>query len=196
MVTDDPNHPGGCLLMNTGNGSFRDRVWGVGHVRMGTENQNLPGFVAIGPGPIIEGARQYGASFLPAAYQGTFVSNMQQPLKNLKNPQLGREQQRRDLDTLARLNELHLATRVDDSRLSARIESFELAYRMQSEAPEAFDLARETATTAKAYGLDQPATRVFGRQCLLARRLVERGVRSYNSTIPRAAFSLGISIVI
>jgi hypothetical protein len=178
MVTDDPNHPGGCLLMNTGERVFsRPSLGAWVTYGLGTENQNLPGFVAIGPGPIIEGARQYGASFLPAAYQGTFVSNMQQPLKNLKNPQLGREQQRRDLDTLARLNELHLATRVDDSRLSARIESFELAYRMQSEAPEAFDLARETATTAKAYGLDQPATRVFGRQCLLARRLVERGVR-------------------
>jgi uncharacterized protein (DUF1501 family) len=81
------------------------------------------------------------------------------------------------LDTLARLNALHLATRGEDSRLSARIESFELAYRMQSEAPEAFDLTAETPATAKAYGLDQPATQVFGRQCLLARRLVERGVR-------------------
>jgi hypothetical protein len=178
MVTDDPNHPGGCLLMNTGERVFsRPSLGAWVTYGLGTENQNLPGFVAIGPGPIIEGARQYGASFLPAAYQGTFVSNMQQPLKNLKNPQLGREQQRRDLDTLARLNELHLASRVDDSRLSARIESFELAYRMQSEAPEAFDLARETAATAKAYGLDQSATRIFGQQCLLARRLVERGVR-------------------
>jgi hypothetical protein len=178
MVTDDPNHPGGCLLMNTGERVFsRPSLGAWVTYGLGTENQNLPGFMAVGPGPIIEGARQYGASFLPAAYQGTFVSNMQEPLKNLKNPQLGRDQQRRDLNTLARLNELHLASRADDSRLSARIESFELAYRMQSEAPEAFDLARETAATAKAYGLDQPATRIFGRQCLLARRLVERGVR-------------------
>ncbi len=178
MVTDDPNHPGGCLLMNTGERVFsRPSLGAWVTYGLGTENRNLPGFVAIGPGPIIEGARQYGASFLPAAYQGTFVSNMQQPLKNLKNPQLGRDQQRRDLDTLARLNQLHLATRADDSRLSARIESFELAYRMQSEAPEAFDLARETATTATEYGLDRPETRIFGRQCLLARRLIERGVR-------------------
>jgi hypothetical protein len=178
MVTDDPNHPGGCLLMNTGERVFsRPSLGAWVTYGLGTENQNLPGFMAIGPGPIIEGARQYGASFLPAAYQGTFVSNMQQPLKNLKNPRFGPDQQRRDLNTLARLNELHLASRVDDSRLSARIESFELAYRMQSEAPEAFDLARETAATAKAYGLDQPATRIFGQQCLLARRLVERGVR-------------------
>jgi hypothetical protein len=178
MVTDDPNHPGGCLLMNTGERVFsRPSLGAWVTYGLGTENRNLPGFVAIGPGPIIEGARQYGSSFLPAAYQGTFVSNLQKPLKNLKNPQLERNQQRRDLDTLTRLNELHLATRADDSRLSARIESFELAYRMQSEAPEAFDLAGETATTAKDYGLDRPETRVFGRQCLLARRLVERGVR-------------------
>jgi hypothetical protein len=178
MVTDDSNHPGGCLLMNTGERVFsRPSLGAWVTYGLGTENRNLPGFVAIGPGPIIEGARQYGSSFLPAAYQGTFVSNLNQPLKNLRNPQVGRVQQRRDLDTLARLNALHLATRGEDSRLSARIESFELAYRMQSEAPEAFDLAGETPATAKAYGLDQPATEVFGRQCLLARRLVERGVR-------------------
>ncbi|MBS0266290.1 MAG: DUF1501 domain-containing protein, partial [Planctomycetes bacterium] len=143
---------------------------------LGSENRNLPGFVAIGPGPIIEGARQYGASFLPAAYQGTFVSNLDQPLKNLTGPQ-SRAAQRRELDTLARLNELHRATRNDDSRLNARIESFELAYRMQTAAPEAFSLAGETADTQKLYGLDQPATELFGKQCLLARRLVERGVR-------------------
>jgi len=178
MVTDDPNHPGGCLLMNTGERVFsRPSLGAWVTYGLGTENQNLPGFMAIGPGPLIEGARQYGASFLPAAYQGTFVSDINHPLKNLKNPRVGLDQQRRELDSLARLNELHRAGRSDDSRLSARIESFELAYRMQSEAPEAFDLSAETAATARLYGLDQPATEVFGRQCLLARRLVERGVR-------------------
>ncbi len=178
MVTDDPNHPGGCLLMNTGERVFsRPSLGAWVTYGLGTENQNLPGFMAIGPGPLIEGARQYGASFLPAAFQGTFVSDINHPLKNLKNPRVGLDQQRCELDTLARLNELHRAERSDDSRLSARIESFELAYRMQSEAPEAFDLSAETAATARLYGLDQPATEVFGRQCLLARRLVERGVR-------------------
>ncbi|HVC97075.1 MAG TPA: DUF1501 domain-containing protein, partial [Pirellulales bacterium] len=176
MVTDDPNHPGGCLLMNTGERVFsRPSLGAWVTYGLGTENQNLPGFMAIGPGPLIEGARQYGASFLPAAYQGTFVSDINHPLKNLKNPRVGSDQQRRELDALARLNELHRVERSDDSRLSARIESFELAYRMQSEAPEAFDLSAETAATAQLYGLDQPATEVFGRQCLLARRLVERG---------------------
>jgi hypothetical protein len=133
--------------------------------------------MAIGPGPLIEGARQYGASFLPAAHQGTFVSDLDHPIRNLANPKVAAAQQRRDLDALARFNELHRASRGDDSRLAARIAAFELAYRMQSEAPEAFDLTSETAATRRLYGLDEPATGVFGRQCLLARRLVERGVR-------------------
>ncbi|HEV3021473.1 MAG TPA: DUF1501 domain-containing protein [Pirellulales bacterium] len=178
MVTDDPNHPGGCLLMNTGERVFSRPSMGAWVTYgLGTENQNLPGFVAIGPGPLIEGARQYGASFLPAAYQGTFVSDTHHPLRNLRNVRVDRQQQRLELDTLARLNELHRSQRGDDSRLNARIESFELAYRMQSEAPEAFDLSAETAATTALYGIDEPLTEVFGRQCLLARRLVERGVR-------------------
>jgi hypothetical protein len=178
MVTDDPNHPGGCLLMNTGERVFsRPSLGAWVTYGLGTVNQNLPGFIAIGPGPLIEGARQYGASFLPAAFQGTFVSNVKQPMRNLENPRLQPGQQRRDLDALARLNELHAARRPEDSRLDARIASFELAYRMQSEAPGAFDLAGETEATNRLYGLDQPATEVFGRQCLLGRRLLERGVR-------------------
>jgi hypothetical protein len=144
---------------------------------LGTENQNLPGFIAIGPGPLIEGARQYGAAFLPAAYQGTFVSDLRNPIRNLKNLHVSQDRQRAELDTLRRLNEINLESRPDDSRLSARIESFELAFRMQSEAPEAFDLSGESDLTRRLYGIDQAATDVFGRQCLLARRLVERGVR-------------------
>ena len=177
MVTDDPNHPGGCLLMHTGERvSSRPSLGSWITYGLGTENRNLPGFVAIGPGPIIEGARQYGASFLPATYQGPCVSSMDQPLKNLGSS-VGPSQQRRELNSLLRLNELHRTRREDDSRLNARIDSFELAYRMQTAAPEAFSLAGETAETGKLYGLDQPATELFGKQCLLARRLVERGVR-------------------
>ena len=101
---------------------------------------------------------------------------MEQPLKNLKAT-VAQNQQRRELDALAQLNELHRADRIEDSRLSARIDSFELAYRMQTAAPEAFHLAGETAETGRLYGLDQPATETFGKQCLLARRLIERGVR-------------------
>jgi hypothetical protein len=178
MVTDDPNHPGGCLLMNTGERVFsRPSLGAWVTYGLGSENENLPGFMAIGPGPLIEGARQYGASFLPAAHQGTFVSDMETPIRNLANARVSPAQQRRDLDALARFNELHRASRADDSRLTARIAAFELAYRMQSEAPEAFELAGETPATRRLYGLDEPATATFGRQCLLARRLVERGVR-------------------
>ncbi|MDB5390191.1 MAG: hypothetical protein JWM11_5837 [Planctomycetaceae bacterium] len=177
MVTDDPNHPGGCLLMHTGERvSSRPSLGAWVTYGLGTENRNLPGFVAIGPGPIIEGARQYGSSFLPAEYQGTFVANLDQPLKNLTGPS-SKEQQRRELDTLARLNALHRSDRTDDGRLSARIDSFELAYRMQTAAPDAFSLAGETPETGRLYGLDEPKTATFGKQCLLARRLVERGVR-------------------
>jgi len=177
MVTDDPNHPGGCLLMHTGERvSSRPSLGAWVTYGLGSENQDLPGYVAIGPGPIIEGARQYGASFLPAAYQGTFVSNPDQPLKNMSGS-TGRDRQRRELDALMQLNELHRSDRTDDGRLSARIQSFELAYRMQAAAPDAFSLIGETPETGRLYGIDQPQTEPFGKQCLLARRLVERGVR-------------------
>ena len=178
MVTDDPNHPGGCLLMNTGERVFSRPSMGAWVTYgLGSENQNLPGFMAIGPGPIIEGARQYGSSFLPAAYQGTLVTNPADPLRNLRGSQVNSTQQRRELDALARLNQLHSEQRTDDDRLNARVAAFELAFRMQTEAPEAFDLTGETAATGQQYGLDRPETEQFGRQCLLARRLVERGVR-------------------
>jgi hypothetical protein len=178
MVADDVNHPGGCLQMNTGERvATRPSLGAWVTYGLGTENQNLPGFIAIGPGPLIEGARQYGASFLPAAFQGTFVSDFNKPISNLKNAEIGTDRQRQELDTLRRLNEMHRDERIEDSRLNARIESFELAYRMQAQAPEAFDLARESTKTQHLYGIDQKPTEVFGRQCLLARRLVERGVR-------------------
>jgi hypothetical protein len=178
MVADDVNHPGGCLQMNTGERVFsRPSLGAWVTYGLGSENQNLPGFVAIGPGPLIEGARQYGASFLPAAYQGTFVSDLKNPIRNLKNSVLAPARQRQELDALQELNTVHRRDRGDDSRLSARIESFELAYRMQRQAPDAFDINQEPAAARRLYGLDDPTTEEFGRQCLLARRLVERGVR-------------------
>ena len=178
MVGDDVNHPGGCLLMNTGERvATRPSLGAWVTYGLGTENQNLPGFIAVGPGPLIEGARQYGAAFLPAAYQGTFVSDLHNPIRDLKNAQVSPERQRRELDALHRLNALHLEHRPDDTRLAARIESFELAFRMPREAPDAFDVDRETEATKRLYGIGHDPTDVFGRQCLLARRLVERGVR-------------------
>jgi hypothetical protein len=178
MVADDVNHPGGCLQMNTGERvATRPSLGAWVTYGLGTENQNLPGFVAVGPGPLIEGARQYGAGFLPAAHQGTFVTDLKAPIRNLKNDKVGPDRQRRELDALHRLNDLHAADRADDGRLAARIESFELAYRMQMQAPDAFDLARESDRVQHLYGIDRKETETFGRQCLLARRLVERGVR-------------------
>ncbi|MHC5537340.1 DUF1501 domain-containing protein [Singulisphaera rosea] len=178
MVADDPNHPGGCLLMNTGERvATRPSLGSWISYGLGTENQNLPAFLAIGPGPLIEGSRQYGAAFLPASYQGTFVSDLERPIRNLKNANVGLDRQRRELDALKQLNTMHLDQRAEDSRLSARIESFDLAYRMQIQAPEAFDIGRESEVTKRRYGLDREETRDFGRQCLLARRLSERGVR-------------------
>jgi hypothetical protein len=178
MTADDVNHPGGCLQMNTGERvATRPSIGAWVTYGLGTENQNLPGFIAIGPGPLIEGARQYGPGFLPAAYQGTFVSDLDKPIRNLKNDRVGLDRQRQELDMLKRLNNLHSDARAEDNRLNARIESFELAFRMQSQAPDAFDLSRETDTVKARYGIDRKETETFGRQCLLARRLVERGVR-------------------
>jgi hypothetical protein len=178
MVADDVNHPGGCLQMNTGERvASRPSLGSWVTYGLGSENQNLPGFIAIGPGPLIEGSRQYGSSFLPAAYQGTFVSDIRQPIRNLKNTRPGLARQRRQLDALGQLNRLHAEDRSEDSRLKARIELFELAYRMQVQAPEAFDIDREPQRVKGLYGIGERATDIFGRQCLLARRLVERGVR-------------------
>ena len=178
MVADDVNHPGGCLQMNTGERVFSRPSLGAWVLYgLGTINENLPGFIALGPGPIIEGARQYGSSFLPATYQGTFISDFEQPIRNLRPPEQDFTRQRYNLDVLRELNELQRTSREEDSRLVARMDSFELAFRMQMEAPEAFELDRESAATQALYGLDNPTTEVFGRQCLMARRLVERGVR-------------------
>ncbi len=178
MTADDVNHPGGCLQMNTGERvATRPSIGAWVTYGLGSENQNLPGFIAIGPGPLIEGARQYGAGFLPAAYQGTFVSDLHHPIRNLKNDRVDPDRQRQELDVLKRLNNLHSKARAEDNRLNARIESFELAFRMQSQAPDAFDLSPETDAVKARYGIDRKETETFGRQCLLARRLVERGVR-------------------
>src|SRR5579864_8441997 len=99
MVADDVNHPGGCLQMNTGERvATRPSLGAWVTYGLGTENQDLPGFIAIGPGPLIEGARQYGAGFLPASYQGTFVSDLNNPIRNLKNPRVGAQRQRLELD--------------------------------------------------------------------------------------------------
>ncbi len=178
MVADNINHNGACLQMNTGEQAFSRPSLGSWLLYgLGSENQNLPGFVVLSPAQPAQGAPLWSSSFLPASYQGTLVSDLKNPIANLGNTRFSSAQQRVQLDLLQELNGLHRTTREEDSRLSARIESFELAFRMQAEAPEAFDVSRESAETKKLYGLDEPVTEIFGKQCLMARRLVERGVR-------------------
>jgi len=178
MVTDNINHNGACLQMNTGEQAFSRPSLGSWLLYgLGTENQNLPGFVVLSPNQPAQGAALYGSSFLPASFQGTFVSELNDPIANLRNPRFSTQRQRHQLDTLKQLNRWHREQREEDSRLTARIQSFELAFRMQAQAPEAFDLAGESPETKKLYGMDDVTTEIFGKQCLMARRLVERGVR-------------------
>ena len=178
MWADNINHNGACLQMNTGEQSFSRPSMGSWLLYgLGSENQNLPGFVVLSPAQPAQGAPLWTSSFLPAAYQGTLVSDLKNPIADLANTRFSAPQQRGQLDVLKELNQVHEQTRQEDSRLSARIASFELAFRMQTEAPEAFDVSGESAATQKLYGLDNPTTEIFGKQCLLARRLTERGVR-------------------
>jgi hypothetical protein len=178
MVADNINHNGACLQMNTGEQAFSRPSLGSWLLYgLGTENQSLPGFVVISPAQPAQGAPLWSSSFLPAAYQGTLVADLKNPIANLTNPGRSRKDQRDELDLLAALNARHAEARADDSRLSARIESFELAFRMQAEAPRAFNVDDESPATKALYGIGEGATDIFGRQCLMAARLAERGVR-------------------
>ena len=178
MVADNINHNGACLQMNTGEQAFSRPSMGSWLLYgLGTENRSLPGFVVISPAQPAQGAPLWSSSFLPAGYQGTLVSDLKNPIANLQNPRRTLTQQRQHLDLLNQLNELHRTKREEDSRLSARIESFELAFRMQAQAPEAFDIENESPATKRLYGVGENETDIFGRQCLMARRLAERGVR-------------------
>ena len=178
MVADNINHNGACLQMNTGEQAFSRPSMGSWLLYgLGSENQNLPGFVVISPAQPAQGAPLWSSSFLPAAYQGTLVANLKDPIADLANARFPVKDQREQLDVLRRLNELHRARREEDSRLSARIESFELAFRMQAQAPEAFGIDGESEATKKLYGVGEEMPDIFARQCLMARRLSERGVR-------------------
>lgn len=178
MHADVPNHEPSLMLMNCGDARLiRPSVGSWLTYGLGTENQNLPAFVAMCPGgyPIQE-SQNWQAGFLPGIYQGTHVDTKHQQIEklieNIKNDRVTRTQQRAQLDLLAELNQRHLDARQNDAQLESRIQSFELAYRMQSEASEAFDVSREPQHILDMYG---PGTQA--RQILTARRLVERGVR-------------------
>ena len=178
---DGLNHVGSVCQMNTGSIlAGRPSLGAWVNYGLGSENENLPGFVVLldndrePPG----GNRVWGTGFMPATYQGTRFRNGATPVLHLAPPpEIDPGQQRAKLDFIAELNRRHLRDRAGDSELEARIASYELAFRMQSEAPVAVDLSQETEGTQAAYGMDDKATAAFGRNCLLARRLVERGVR-------------------
>jgi hypothetical protein len=178
---DSVTHPESVYLMNTGSilmGRPSLGAWLA--YGLGTENRDMPAFVVLpDPGGWVKGgAPAWGNGFLPAAYQGTTLRGGASPILHLRPPDgISPTQQRQTLDLVNRLNRAHLREREEDSELSARIAAYELAFRMQTSAPEVVDVAGETAATRRLYGLDRPETAEFGLRCLLARRLAERGVR-------------------
>lgn len=175
------NHSNGVCQMNTGSIiGGRPSLGAWASYGLGTENENLPAFVVLEdtPGKVINGPRNWSAGFMPATYQGTALVGGSEPIQNLANPRgVDGDRQRNKLAMLYQMNQRHASRRGTQSELDARIKSYELAFRMQAEAPEAVDLAAETEAVQEMYGLREKETAVFGRNCLLARRLVERGVR-------------------
>ncbi|MDB5390539.1 MAG: hypothetical protein JWM11_6185 [Planctomycetaceae bacterium] len=181
MTADSPIHGSAMLQMNSGkilSGSPALGSWI--NYGLGSENENLPGFVVMldPTGGPISGAKNWSSGYMPATYQGTIMRSKGAAVIDLNLPAgMTREMQRDLIDALQVENQQHLASRAENSELAARIASYELAFKMQQSAPEAVDLNQETEVTQKLYGLDQPRTLDFGKRCLLARRLVERGVR-------------------
>ena len=177
MHTDSPAHERALLFMNSGNMQpIRPSLGSWLTYGLGTENQNLPGFVVLCPGKPVVGPQLWGNSFLPAVFQGTHINNKsidpKTLIRYLKNANLSPAEQRRQLDLVGEMNKLHLAERGPDGQLEARIQSLEVAYRMQAEATDAFDLGREPTAVRQRYGSGE-----FANACLIARRLAERGVR-------------------
>jgi hypothetical protein len=181
LYAESPIHGSAMLMMNSGrilSGNPCMGSWVT--YGLGSVNENLPGFVVMldRTGGPISGAKNWASGYMPAAYQGTVVRASGTPIHNLAPHQdFTGATQRALLDRLHEKNEDHLASRADNSELAARIASYELAFKMQKHAPEAVDFSKETAKTKALYGIDEPKTDDFGRKCLLARRLVERGVR-------------------
>lgn len=181
MKSDSNNHVPAVYHMLTG--SILSGRPGLGNwvtYGLGTENQNLPAFVVMtDPRALVGGgAGNWSSGFLPSNYQGVQFRSQGLPVLNLKPPVgVTPEKQREHLDFIGKLNEEFLRNHPGEQEMAARIRTYELAYRMQSEATEAVDLSRETQSTKTLYGMDKPQTEIVGRQCLLARRLVERGVR-------------------
>ena len=172
------DHSEAALGMHTGSPTFaRPSMGSWMSYGLGTFNQNLPSFIVIAPHLPYGGTQVYANDFLPAYHQGTRVIPGEQPIENLQPRTRQRDLQQLEMGLLASLNQRHLAERSADSQLAARIKSFETAFQMQTAGPEAFDLSREDDRTLEMYGLKRGQTTSFGWQCLVARRLAERGVR-------------------
>ncbi len=178
MKADVPNHEPSLLLMNCGDARLpRPSVGSWVVYGLGTENENLPAYISLCPGGIpTSGAQNWQAGFLPGVFQGSHIDTKHREIEkliaNIRNPRWSHEQQSQQMDLLKKLNAAHLERREADRDLETRIQSFELAYRMQSEATDAFDIEKEDEATRAEYGDSD-----FGRQTLMARRLIERGVR-------------------
>jgi hypothetical protein len=177
MHTNVPNHEPSLLMMTCGDTQpVRPSMGSWLLYGLGCDNQNLPGFVVMCPGKPVVGPQLWSSSFLPGIYQGTHINNSKMDPKsviaNLTNPNLSREAQREQLDLLKAMNEAHLASRPGDAALEARIQSMEMAFRMQFEGQDVFDLSKETQATRDLYGKGE-----FANACLAARRLVERGTQ-------------------
>ncbi|HLK55582.1 MAG TPA: DUF1501 domain-containing protein [Chthonomonadaceae bacterium] len=177
MYTDNPNHEPALLMMNSGNMQpIRPSLGSWLTYGLGTANQNLPGFVAFCPGKPVVGPQLWSNSFLPGVYQGTHINNREvdpkKILRNVENRYLSPDDQREQLDLLQQMNRMHLDRHDHDPQLDARISALELAFRMQFEAQDAFDIGKEPESTRQMYGDGE-----FAHACLIARRLAERGVR-------------------
>ena len=189
MHGSNSRHGGALLELHTGSDTFvRPSMGSWITYGLGTENQDLPGFITMCPTLTHGGVNAYSSAFLPAIYAGTPLGNASIPSDQAKIPfidnaeKLSRQMQRMELDLLREVNTDQLTTIGPDNVLESRIESFELAFRMQSAAPQLQEINDETEATQKMYGLDQPATKNFGRQCLMARRFIEKGVRFVQCT--------------
>jgi hypothetical protein len=190
LYTDLPNHPQASVQMHTGSFQFVRPSMGAWVLYgLGTENQELPGFITLNPIGRIGGAQNYGSAFLPAAFQGTRIGGEGESLARASIPNisaagLSRDQQRRQLDLVQTLNRERLERDQVNSQLEGIIESYELAFRMQSAVPKLMDTSDESQETLDAYGIGGRGTDNFGRQCLLARRFAEAGVRFIELSLP------------
>jgi uncharacterized protein (DUF1501 family) len=181
MKAESPIHGSAMLMMNAGNLlSGHPSLGSWVNYGLGSVNENLPGYVVMldKTGGPISGAKNWSSGYMPASYQGTVLRSQGSPILDLENSHgIPRSQQRTMLDHLRTMNEGHLSERYDNTNLAARVASYELAYKMQASAPEAVDVDKEPGHIKDLYGMDGSNTEDFGRKCLLARRLVERGVR-------------------